>query len=205
MATPKSKKRTTGEQPSPPLDDQRWLTLTMAHHTRSEQLTGKRFSSRASSHLMEALKSGKLRCRRESRKDPSEREPVLSSFWQGLRIYEDPDGGFIQLQRDRASQGETPRDLGQLYDWAYDVWMPDFDKLWPSAKADQKSEPSMRRKPGRKPKENWQAFVRGALAVFLNEGRQVPPASDFAQLCENTLGYQPELREIQKLLKQLLG
>ena len=38
MATPKSKKRTTGEQPSPPLDDKRWLTLTMAHHTRSEQL-----------------------------------------------------------------------------------------------------------------------------------------------------------------------
>ena len=205
MAARKSKKRTPGEQLSPPLDDPRWVSLTMAHHIRSEQLTGKRFSPRASTHLMEALKSGKLQCRRESRKDPSQREPVLSSFWQGLRIHEDPNGGIIQLQRDRASQGETPRDLGQLYDWAYDVWMPDFNKLWPSAKADQKSEPSMRRKPGRKPTGNWQAFVHGALAVFLKEGRQVPPASEFAQLCENTLDYQPELREIQKVLKELLG
>ncbi len=32
----------------------------MAHHIRSEQLTGARFSSRASSHLMEGLKSEKI-------------------------------------------------------------------------------------------------------------------------------------------------
>ena len=74
MAARKGKQRTTGNQPSLPLDDPRWLSLTMAHHTRSEQLIGKRFSPHASSHLMEGLKSRKLRCMRESRTNPDERE-----------------------------------------------------------------------------------------------------------------------------------
>jgi hypothetical protein len=205
MPARKSKKQTSN-RPSPPLNDPRWVSLTMAHHMRSEQLTGKRFSPRASTHLMEALKSGELQCRRESRKDPSEREPVLSSFWQGLRIHEDPDGGIIQLQRDRMSQGENPHDLGQLFEWAYDVWMPDFDKLWPSAKADQEAtEMSPRRKPGPTPIKNWKLHVAAELyRIFEIEGKQPPPASYFADFCRDKLNYVPDMRAIQRLLKHLL-
>jgi len=177
----------------------------MAHHIRSEQLIGGRFSSLASSHLMEGLKSGKLRCMRESMTNPSKREQVPTSFWQNLNIHVEADLKLIQIQRAPSIQQVTPRDLGQIYDWAFYVWKPDFDRLWPKAEADQKSEPLMRRKAGRKPTENWQAFVLGALAVFVKDGKQVPPASYFAQLCEDELSYQPDLREIQKLIRKRLG
>ena len=63
----------------------------MAHHSRSEQLIGARFSSLASGHLIEGLKGGKLRCMRESRTTPSVREWVPASFWYGLRIDAEPD------------------------------------------------------------------------------------------------------------------
>ena len=68
---------------------------------------------------------------RESRTNPSEREPVSASFWQTLNIHVEPDLRLIQIQRGRSIQRVTPRDLGQIYDWAYYVWQPDFDKLWP--------------------------------------------------------------------------
>jgi len=63
-----------------PLDDPRWVSLTIAHHIRSEQLIGARFSHLASSHLKEGLKRGKLCCMRESKADPSQRERVPASF-----------------------------------------------------------------------------------------------------------------------------
>ena len=98
-----------------PLDDPRWLTLTMAHHIRSEQLIGARFSSLASSHLMEGLKSGKLRCMRESRTNPSERERVPASFWQGLKIDVEPDLRLIQFHRGLPNQGDPARSWADLW------------------------------------------------------------------------------------------
>ena len=122
-----------------PLDDRRWLTLTMAHHTLSEQLIGERFSPLASSHLMEGLRSGKLRCMRESRTNPSERERVPASFWQGLRIDVEPDLRLIQILRGLSDPRERCPIFGQVYGWAFYVWKPDFDRLWPSAKADRET------------------------------------------------------------------
>ena len=69
-----------------PLDDRRWLALKTAHHIISEQLTGAQLSPIASFDLIEGLQSGKLRCMRRSLINPSERELVPASFWQGLRI-----------------------------------------------------------------------------------------------------------------------
>jgi hypothetical protein len=98
----------------------------MTHHNRSEQLIGKRFSSQASNHLMDALKRGTLRCMRESRKIPIERKRVPASFWEGLEIDASPELGIIQI---RPVWGAR-RDLGDLYDWAYYVWEPDIDIIW---------------------------------------------------------------------------
>ena len=82
---------------------------------------------------MEGLKSGKLRCMRESRTNPSERERVPASFWQNLNIDVEPDRSLIQIQRGRSIQRVIQRDLGQIHDWAFYVWKPDFDRLWPPA------------------------------------------------------------------------
>lgn len=62
-----------------------------------------------------------------------------------------------------------------------------------------------RRKPGPQPTENWKLYVAAELHRIVEiEGKQPPPASHFAQLCEDNLGYQPDIREVQKLLRHLL-
>ena len=205
MAIPKSKKRTTGKQPSPSLYDKRWQTLIMAHHTRSEQLIGKRFSSLASSHLMEGLKSGKLRGMRESRTNPSERELVPASFWQNLNIYVEPDLRLIQIQRGRSIQRVTQRELGQIHDWAFYVWKPDFDRFWPPAKTDR--ETSSRRKPGLPPTHDWPQVVAAELIRRAKAGEKDPTAGAMIKYCEKKFSdeFSPGLKEMQVLLKKLLS
>ena len=189
-----------------PLDDRRWLTLIMAHHIRSDQLIGARFSSIASSHLMERLKSGKLRCMRESRTNPSEREQVPPSFWQNLNIDVEPDRRLIQIQHVPSIQRVTQRDLGQIHDWAFYVWKPDYDRLWSPAKGAQKTtEMSQRPKSGPKPKKNWKLHVAAELhRIVVIDGKLPPAASYFPDFCSEKVNYIPDPRAIQRLLKALL-
>jgi len=204
MAMPKSKKRTTGKQPSPSLDDKRWQTLIMAHHTRSEQLFGKRFSYIASGHLMERLRSGELRLLRESRKNPSKRELMPASFCQNFSIYVEPDLSLIQLQVNRSIQPQL--DPREIDDWVFYVWKPDYDKLWSPAKSAQKAMVmSQRPKSGPKPKENWKLHVAAELhRIVVIDGKLPPAASYFADFCSEKVNYIPDPRAIQRLLKALL-
>jgi hypothetical protein len=90
---------------------------------------------------------------------------------------------------------------------AFFVARRDLDKLYPvAAAANHETDiPSPRRKPGPRPTKNWKLYVAAELHRIVEiEGKQPPVASHFAQLCENKLGYQPEIREVQKLLKLLL-
>jgi hypothetical protein len=190
-----------------PLDDPRWVSLAMAHHTRSEQLTGARFSSLASSHLMEGLKSGKLRCMRESRTNTRERELVPASFWHGLRIDADPDLGLIQIHRGLPIQGNPPDLRTHVHGWAYYVWKPDFDKLWPPAEADHETtETSPRRKPGPPARHEWPLVVGAELIRRAKAGKKDPTAAAMIKHCEKTFSdqFSPGLKEMQVLLKKLL-
>jgi hypothetical protein len=203
MAMPKSKKR---KQPSPSLDDKRWQTLIMAHHARSEQLFGKRFSYVASVHLIERLRSGELRCMRESKKNPRVREWVPASFFQNFNIYVEPDLSLIQIQVDRSIPRGTQRDLGQINDWVFYIWKPDYDKLWSPSKSAQKvTVMSQRPKSGPKPKKNWKLHVAAELHRIVEiDGKLPPAASYFADFCSVKLSYTPDPRAIQRLLKALL-
>ena len=177
----------------------------MAHHTRSEQLIGARFSSLASRHLKEELKSGKLRGMRESRTNPSERERVPASFWQNLNIYVEPDHSLIQIQFDRSNQRATQSDLQQLYGWVFYVWKPDCDKLWSPANGAQKTTKMPRPKSGPKPTENWKLHVAAELhRIVVIDGKLPPAASYFADFCSEKVNYIPDPRAIQRLLKALL-
>ena len=204
MVTPKSKQRTPGASPS--LNDKRWQTLTMAHHTRSEQLIGKRFSTHASSQLIEALRSGKLRCMRESRTNPSERTLVPTTFWYGLRIDAEADLSLIQIVRGLPIQRNAPDLRTQVYDWVFYVWKPDYDRLWSPAKSVEKTtEMSEGPKSGPKPKKNWKLHVAYELYRIVEiDGKLPPAASYFADFCSVKLSYTPDPRAIQRLLKALL-
>ena len=84
------------------------------------------------------------------------------------------------------------------------VWKPDLDQLWSTAEAER--DLPMSRRPGPKPTENWKLHVAGELhRIVVVERKQPPPASYFVQFCEDKSGYHPDIRAVQRLLRELLG
>ena len=154
---------------------------------------------------MEALKSGKLRCMRESRIDPSERELVPASFWQGLKIHVEPDRGLIQIQVDRRSQGKPRAILGNSMTGSIMSGSRTSISSGHQRKPIRRlTEMSPRRKPGPTPKELEVTRCRRSDTGFEIEGKQPPPGFHFADFCRDKLDYVPDMSAIQKLLKQLL-
>ncbi|MGO4506030.1 hypothetical protein AB4Z51_03350 [Bradyrhizobium sp. 2TAF36] len=81
----------------------------------------------------------------------------------------------------------------------------------PDAKAKSKPEPTParaskplpRRKPGPRPKKDWPKFVKKKVRSLKLSGKPIPTAPAFLQLCENELEHQPDIRQMQRLLKAL--
>ena len=181
-----------------PLDDLHWLPMIMAHHFWSEKLVGTRLSSYASDVLRKQLRGGKLRCRRGDATGKFELVPRM--FWRDHEI--DVHTGAVEIYRGPC--GPHGRDHQTRVNGSFYVWKPDLDHLRSTAEAAQ--EPPMRRKPGSKPTENWKLHVAGELhRIVLVERKQPPPASYFAQFCEDKSGYHPDIRAVQRLLRVLLG
>jgi hypothetical protein len=189
VVTPKSKL---------PLDDLHWLPMIMAHHFLSEKLVGTRLSSYASDELRNQLARGKLRCmRRDATGKP---ELVPRTFWRDHEI--DTHTGAVEIYR--GPRGPHGRDHQSRVNGLFYVWKPDLDQLWSTAEAEQ--ELPMSRRPGPKPTENWKLHVAGELhRIVVVERKQPPPASYFAQFCEDKSGYHPDIRAVQRLLRVLLG
>ena len=97
--------------------------------------------------------------------------------------------------------------------WVFYLWEPDCVKAWsalaPQAvsarRADASEPPSPRRKPGRKPRGNWKLEVATEVGLHYRQGKPPPAAKELAQFCQDELGFQPDISEIQKWLRQLLG
>ena len=63
-----------------------------------------------------------------------------------------------------------------------------------------------RRKPGPKIKHNWRLFVAAKVhQIREKEGGRTPGAPELAQICEDEIGYQPDVSDIQKVLRILLS
>jgi len=60
------------------------------------------------------------------------------------------------------------------------------------------------RKPGPKPRYDWPTQVARHLINLIRSGKPEPTPQEMAQHCVDTLGYEPDFRELQKLLKKLL-
>jgi hypothetical protein len=73
----------------------------------------------------------------------------------------------------------------------------------PQADDAQASKPG-RRKPGPKITKGWRRQVAAEMNRIIEDERRTPSAAELAQFCENKLGYQPDERAIQKLLRSLL-
>ena len=127
-------------------------------------------------------------------------------FGRALRLTSSPTSALSRSNAIARSR-VTLRDLGQIYDWVYYVWKPDFDKLWPPAKADRKTtEMSHRRKPGLPPTYEWPLVVAAELIRRAKAGERDPTAVAMIDHCETTFAdkFSPGLKEMQVLLKKLL-
>jgi hypothetical protein len=195
----------------PPLRDPRWCALKAAVEAMQRK-TGK--MSLAITDLEEAMADGK-RPLAAMRRDlaTGARLRLASTFWTEHLI--DFSTGAVAIYRRR--KGE-PRRFGMFAHHnedrvdgaAYFVWGPDLDKLLgaaPVAATTAVSPPPApaRRKPGKQPTQDWPTHVEREVNRLTSAGQKVPTAAKLAQYCEDTLGYQPDVSAVQKLLRKLLG
>ena len=66
------------------------------------------------------------------------------------------------------------------------------------------SQPTKRR-PGPQPTQDWPMHVACEVIRALRAGEKIPTAAKLAQSCEDELGYQPDLRAVQRLVRDLLA
>jgi hypothetical protein len=82
----------------------------------------------------------------------------------------------------------------------------EFNKSYPvAAPSEQAENPTTRRKPGRPPKHDWDMVVARELIRMALAGEKMPPtAPKMLQFCENKWRWQPDIRQMQRLLSKLL-
>jgi len=60
-----------------------------------------------------------------------------------------------------------------------------------------------RRKPGPELRHDWREAIMREVIRRLLAGKKMPKAPAMLQFCEDTLGYQPDIRAMQRLLREL--
>jgi hypothetical protein len=73
----------------------------------------------------------------------------------------------------------------------------------PAPKAKRQPTSVRESKPGPRPKKDWPTYVKNKLRELKRSGKPIPTAAKFCQDCQNELGYQPDLREMQRLISTL--
>jgi len=151
----------------------------------------------AAADLTEAL--ARRRVRSICRSADGERWRIPLRFWADYRLEHWSDGLHVMKRPPPRASG--PRIITPVRGYVFYAWQPDIDAIWPPAPSADDSE---RRKPGPQPTKNWKVFLAAELARRIEAKERVPAASELAQWCENELGFQPDLRQIHRLIKQLL-
>jgi hypothetical protein len=180
--------------------DPRWWSLPTVYERLLPQLR-----KSTASGLMTALKSGKLFCVRLSEKNPNQCKPVPRKFWRDRQFDATWIGaGDLDICSSNAVPGpRRPRDPQTDADGSeFYVWQP--WEVWPVPQATKENEPeALGRKRGRKPKHPWKMFIAAKAWEEIHKPGLRPSADYFAQLCENKFKWQPDISEINELLKVL--
>ena len=185
-----------------------WASLSEALARVKASLGSHRLAERA---LLKYMRSGRLAtAERRIAGDGAELFVAVAPSFFATAVLTARNGDVEIVEIDalipRPSGVEAPTDEPSSFR-AFFVARSDLDKLYPVAAAAnlETDMPSDRRKPGPRPTKSWKLYVAAELHRIVEiEGKQPPPASDLAQFCEDNLGYQPDLREIQRLLRHLL-
>jgi hypothetical protein len=91
--------------------------------------------------------------------------------------------------------------------WYVFVRLRELDKFYPVAAApsEHQADVASRRRPGRQPKLNWPQHVARELIRRARAGKSTPTAPEMLDFCEQSLGWQPDIRAMQRLLRELLS
>ena len=130
--------------------------------------------------------------------------------------------GFRIMCREQGDHVElVPLDLGLpaealtqyfFYAWHPDMFPPnpgleeDYQlrlKIWQQEQEKAVARPQPR-PPGPKPRYDWPTQVARHLINLIRSGKLEPTPQEMAQHCVDTPGYEPDIRELQRLLKKLL-
>jgi hypothetical protein len=131
---------------------------------------------------------------------------IKRAQWQNYRLWGSSDG-TVRLRRIIREADAENLNLagGGVYIF---IRRAEFDRHYPppapvsEPRAD--GEPQ-RRKRGPKIKQDWRLFASHAAYEFKEKHGRVPSGSELAQICQDKIDYQPELSEISRLFRFLLG
>lgn len=196
-------------KPPPAFSAAEWAPLNEAFARAKAALGSRRLAER---DLLKHMRSGRLATavRRIAHGGAETFERLKPPFWKGLWLLAPHGLGSDGLPKEPETVqvgGLDVKIIARSTLWFFVARGDHLDELYPTAAAaDRETDmPSPRRKPGPQPTKNWKLYVAAELHRIVEiEGKQPPPAAHFAQLCENKLGYQPDIREVQKLLRLLL-
>lgn len=188
-----------------PFSVAQWAALNEAFARAKAALSS---SNLAEHDLPEHIRAGRLpsALRRIARDGSATFEPLKPSFWKGLQLLETRETGPDGVAKRSGQVRVRGIDAGLIADaelWFF-VARSHLDKLYPVSvgRADD-DEPPTNGKPGPRPKKNWKQHVVVELARRIEANEPVPTAPDIAQFCIDTLGFEPGLRQIQRLIKAI--
>jgi hypothetical protein len=136
------------------------------------------------------------------------------AFWQRLKISCPPISIIGSTGRCLVEGEAEGWDRKQERRRSFLVRRGELDKLYPraddkpylvAAPNEQADNTTSRRKPGHPPKHEWPLVVARELIRMAAAGEKMPTAPKMLQFCENKLRWQPDIRQMQKLLRFLLG
>jgi hypothetical protein len=168
------------------------------------------FGSSTGFELLEALKSGELRCMRRPATDPSQCEDVPASFWQDRQFDENSLYYHrLDIHGPNAVMGPCRSLLGtwvpHLDGNEFYVWEP--EKVWlalaPQATKGNVPEGSERGRPGPRPTNEWQWLVTIKYYTEKYNDRTPPTAPELADICDEQIRFKPKATAINKLLRDL--
>jgi hypothetical protein len=145
---------------------------------------------------------------------PGHHELVPTSFWATHCLVCSPNGDIgVGFRFPPKPYGPSEPSSTLTASWAFFLREPDCVKVWPALapqavvarEVDPNEPPSPRRKPGRKPRENWKVEVVTEVGLHMRQGKPIPSAKALADFCRDQLEYEPDISEIQKLLRHVLG
>jgi hypothetical protein len=197
-----------------PLDSPNWITVEDAYQSirRVSRYVG--YPSLAANDLEAAVRDGRVPAMRkcfllERELIGPERELLPLAHWDERRLFVRSNGSLEVVEGSFRFRSLAIR---SVKGYAYFVWKPRLAKVWPdlfaptaAAKIDdaQPAQPQRRREPP--PEHEWSMEVAREVIQRERAGQPMPTAPQMLDWCRNKWDWEPDIRQMQKLLRKLLS